>query len=289
MRVVGAALIADVSNSTPLYERVGAQVAFSRIRLRVEELRVQVCKAQGVFVHSKGDDILAFFQNADAAVKVAEIAIARQSEGALKVHAGVSWGNMLLLPSDLYGVPVNIASRLASLAKPHEVLVYGTCFKQLSRPVRETLREVDVLRLKGSTDGKVVYSHVAEDPSGRTANFISRPGKTIKSTDISLKHKTHVKWLTEGGELTFGRASDCDLVVSAPWVSRRHATISVVNGIVEFRDHSTLGSYLRMAQSTETVLRRTSVTLTGTGLISLGAPILQSTEAIIEFSLAGSE
>ncbi|TMV04210.1 FHA domain-containing protein [Ruegeria sediminis] len=285
MRVVGAALIADISNSTPLYEQEGTQRAFREIQLRLDEMRDMVEKAGGTFVHSKGDDILAFFQDADAAVEVARNATAVPPESVLNVHAGISWGTMLQVPNDLFGSPVNMAARLAALAKPREVLVDENCYETLGEVVRGTLRKVDVLHLKGASDSKAVYSHIAEDLLGRTENFMKKLAVSSHHTGIHLKHEAQTELLTEGHELVLGRAPDCDLVVHAPWVSRRHATVSVANGIVEFRDHSTLGSYLSLAQAPEFQILRASVTLIGSGRISLGAPLLNASDAVVRFEV----
>ncbi|WP_370401547.1 FHA domain-containing protein [Sulfitobacter sp. JB4-11] len=284
MQVVGAALMADVSNSTPLFEQAGEQDAFRKISHRLTEMRSQIKELGGVFLHSKGDDVLAYFEQADAAFKMACIATKRTTEDALKVHAGLSWGGMLLLPNDLYGTPVNVASRLASLAKPHEVLVNEALYDQLGASIRGTLREVDRLSLKGSSDRLKVFSRVAEDPAGQTMNFATASPATAHSLKVILSHNAVIKELVEGSEVSLGRAADADIVVSQPWVSRHHATVSVRNGIVVFRDHSTLGSFVRMDAGREIVARRDNVTLIGNGAVSLGAPFEQSLEAVIKYS-----
>lgn len=288
MRVVGAALIADVSNSTPLFERKGEEAALRAISQCLEEMRDQISDAGGVYLHSRGDDVLAFFEDADAALQMAKQATIRTSEGALKVHAGISWGGMLLQPDDLHGTPVNIAARLASLAKSYEVLVYETLHEELSEAMRETLRKVDTLSLKGSSDRLTVYSHLADDASGETVNFAARRTTSDGSLRVTLQHGTCFEELIEGRELSLGRAVDADIVVSQPWVSRQHATVYVMNGIVVFRDHSTLGSFVRMDQGSEIVARRNSITLIGNGLISLGAPFSQSEKSIVKYMQIGN-
>lgn len=284
MQVTGAALMADVSNSTPLFERVGEEGAFREINRCLEEMREQIESLGGVFLHSKGDDVLAYFDDADAALAMARAATRKTGDDALKVHAGISWGTMLRLPNDLYGTPVNIAARLASLAKSHEVLVNETLYNELSASAAYSMREVDQLSLKGSSERLKVYSHLAEDPAGETLNFTSPSTAADGSVHVVLTFDGDTRTLTEGGELSLGRASDSDLVISQPWVSRQHATVSVMNGIVVFRDHSTLGSFVCMDQGREIVARRSSVTLIGNGEVSLGAPFSQSSSAVIRYS-----
>lgn len=286
MRVVGAALIADVSGSTPLYESKGAPRAVQEIRWKINQLRALAEKSGGEFIHSKGDDILVHFSEAGAAVTAIKAMVAGRSDDLLTVHAGVSWGEMLRVPDDLYGSPVNMAARLASLAKPREALVYGTCYDQLDATARTDLRRVDVLQLKGAADIRSVHSYIAGDQAARTETFFSRPGARAQRVGVTLTHGDTVCDLPQGAQMTLGRSAESDLIIPAPWVSRRHATVSVANGIVELRDHSTFGTYLTMAPGTETILRRSAVTLSGSGMISLGAPRQQSDAAVVEFSLA---
>ncbi|MEL6619087.1 MAG: adenylate/guanylate cyclase domain-containing protein [Pseudomonadota bacterium] len=284
MQVIGAAVMADVSGSTRLFEQVGQQRALRGIKECLDDMRVQIHTLGGVFLHSKGDDVLAFFEQAEAALEMAKHATARSQEDALKVHAGLSWGSMLMQTNDLHGTPVNIASRLASLAKPHEVLVYETAYERLSAQARRTLHAVDALSLKGTGARLSVYSHVAEDPSGETLDFTETPGTSDMPLTVTLSHADVVRLVQEGDEIALGRALDADIIVSQPWVSRLHATVSVINGIAVIKDCSTLGSYVRMDEGREVLARRGNVTLIGNGKISLGAPFSRSTQAVIEYT-----
>ena len=288
MRVIGAALMADVSNSTPLFEQEGERRALRTISDRLDALRKQIRDLEGLFLHSKGDDVLAFFDDADAALEMAKSATARNVEDELKVHAGLSWGSMLLHPDDLHGTPVNLAARLAALAKPHEVLVHQTLFDELSDPVRETLREVDVLSLKGSDARLTIYSHVADDKIGDTVDFTATPAASGGQLTVSLNHQGVIVEVSEGEECVLGRAMDGDVIVSQPWVSRLHATVSVVNGIAVLKDCSTLGTFVQMDSGREVLARRGTVTLIGNGRISLGAPLAKSTEAVVEYTQSRS-
>ncbi len=284
MQVVGAAFMADVSNSTPLFEKVGEQEAYREISLCLEEIREQVCDLGGDFLHSKGDDVLAFFKNPDAALEAAKATTRRTSEHTLQVHAGLSWGRMLRLPDDIYGKPVNTAARLASLAKSHEVLVHELFFDQLDMSNRKTLREVDTLSLKGLSKRLKVYSHLAENPAEQTMIIANSSSASIRALRLKLIHNSIIKELSEGQEMSLGRSIDVDLIVSQPWVSRQHATVSLMNGIVVLRDHSSLGSFVRLEEGREILARRESVTLIGNGAVSLGVPFTQSRQAVIRYS-----
>lgn len=285
MRVVGAAVIADISGSTSLYEGTETRVALGEIRARVDRIQQVAEQSGGTFIHSKGDDVLAFFENPNAAVEAAKLMIANRPEDILNVHGGVAWGNMLQQDGDLYGRPVNAAARLASLAKPLEVLVAESCFEILTPAIQGTLRVVDRLRLKGEENTKAVHSFVADDPMERTQLFVSRLGAQATTTRISLSHLGTEMQFGDGRDVKIGRADDNDLVVPAPWVSRSHATISVANGLVEFRDHSSGGSFLIAPDGRETLVRRSAITLSGLGTIAFGAPARDAGNAVIGFAV----
>ncbi|MFV0359813.1 FHA domain-containing protein [Tropicimonas sp.] len=286
MSVIGTAVIADITGSTALYEGVGTQLAFRKIQALLARLRHNAAEHGGEFIHSRGDDILAFFDDPEAAFAAARSMVSNMPEDLLAVHAGLSWGSMLRVPGDLHGRPVNKAARLASLAKPHEVLVATSCYEHLGPAAREFLRSVDTLQLKGVPKGSAVYSFVAEDPMERTQLSFVRRTKAPSGLSITLWHEGKSIELTEARDVTVGRSDDNDIVVSEPWVSRAHATISVANGLVEFRDHSTGGSFLTLSDGSETVVRRSSATLVGSGEISLGAPQGQAGPAVLSFTVA---
>ncbi|UWR21189.1 adenylate/guanylate cyclase domain-containing protein [Sulfitobacter sp. S190] len=284
MQVVGAAVMADVSNSTPLFEALGDAGAVREINRCLTDIRRDIRAREGVFLHSRGDDVLAFFENADAALQTAMAAVRNTRDAVLRVHAGLGWGEMLRVPDDIYGTPVNMAARLSSLAKAGEVLVLEPLYRQLSQSHAQLLREVDVIRLKGSHEPVRVYSYLAEDPADRTLNFAGDTAPSAGRLQVRLMYNNARFDVAEGVELSIGRASDADLVVAAPWVSRNHATVTVMNGIVVLRDHSTSGTYIRMDRGRELHAHRNSVTLLGAGTVSLGAPVGQAREAVIRYA-----
>ena len=56
--VNGAVVMADISGSTPLYERAGNEAAAAAINARIALMRDAVARYEGTFVSAKGDDVL---------------------------------------------------------------------------------------------------------------------------------------------------------------------------------------------------------------------------------------
>jgi adenylate cyclase len=72
--------------------------------------------------------------------------------------------------------------------------------------------------------------------------------------------------------MLIGRSDECDIVLSRPWVSRRHAMLTVRDGKAVLADRSSAGTYVAIAGGHELLLRRESIVLTGRGLISPAMP-----------------
>jgi adenylate cyclase len=72
--------------------------------------------------------------------------------------------------------------------------------------------------------------------------------------------------------MLIGRSDECDIVLARPWISRKHASLTVRDGKAILADRSSSGTWLTIAGGHELVLRRESVVLTGNGLISPAMP-----------------
>ena len=79
--------------------------------------------------------------------------------------------------------------------------------------------------------------------------------------------------------LSIGRSAECDVVIDRSWVSRQHALVTVRHGRVHVEDRSSSGTYVSMRGSHEFFMRRETVVLTGSGIIS---PALRPTDADAE-------
>ena len=73
-----------------------------------------------------GDGILAMFDGPARAVRCAQQLLdAAQNQG-ITLRAGLHTGEIEVRPSDLAGIAVHIANRIATLADPNEILVSRT-------------------------------------------------------------------------------------------------------------------------------------------------------------------
>jgi hypothetical protein len=83
--------------------------------------------------------------------------------------------------------------------------------------------------------------------------------------------------------LTLGRQSGCDIEVVACHVSRHYAHIEDLNGGFALIDQSTNGTYIRFDDGGQIHVMRDRITLSGTGIISLGKKMLKRKPNLIYF------
>jgi adenylate cyclase len=158
-----AIVVVDVVESVRLMQANEADV-IDRWRRFVHSVRTEVLPTHGGrLVKSLGDGLLLEFENVQAAVassfelqrRVAPINVARPPDQAIRLRIGAHVAEIIEDDLDIYGAGVNLAARLATLARPSDIVVsaelrdelvdgldaeledLGECFvKHLSEPVR---------------------------------------------------------------------------------------------------------------------------------------------------------
>jgi class 3 adenylate cyclase len=271
-----AILLADISGSTPLYEAVGDARAQRQISGELARMQTAVTAEGGVCVRQKGDDVLGCFAEPSRAFRAVRAMLSRPHDHALRIHAGLHYGPVVLAGGDIFGEAVNLTARLAALANADEALFSRSFVDQLPRPEAAGLRPLDRIRLKGVSSPIEVYSFVDEDPavqtqvpSGRT-EIRAAPASWLPATAVTIV-RTHERDSCRCGEsdtVLIGRSDECDIVLSRPWISRKHALVTVRDGKAVLADRSSSGTYVAIDGGHELLLRRETILLTGNGVIS---------------------
>ncbi|MEM9222299.1 MAG: adenylate/guanylate cyclase domain-containing protein [Pseudomonadota bacterium] len=282
-----AVLLADITGSTTLYESVGDDEAARRVFMCIDFMREQIEHNDGVFVSAKGDDVLATFEDCDAALAAAESILAGLPNCGLSVHAGLHYGPLVSTRGDIFGDTVNMTARLASTANPGEALISGDLSALLSPERARGLSRISTIVFKGKSQPVEVFSlnrdkNVAGIHSTTVELFTPQQDRT--QVTVTYGHERFVA--EDGATFTIGRAPDNDLVIPMPWVSRRHATIAVADGRVQFVDSSSYGSYLILADAVEVAVHREATLLAGSGRISPGMSFSQPKAAVISFNVS---
>jgi class 3 adenylate cyclase len=126
-------LFADIVDSTALTERLGDAAFRAKARGLDGALRAVIRENAGTPIEGKllGDGVLAVFTSVRQAIEAALACGAAGSHAGLPLHLGLHAGDVIRESdpdgrSNVYGGAVNIASRIAGLSAPGEVLVWDT-------------------------------------------------------------------------------------------------------------------------------------------------------------------
>lgn len=264
-------LIADITGSTKLYEQLSDLDALAQISMILARMRETIEEFGGHCVKSQGDDTLSFFPDADQAFLAARSMIEGEWSYGLAIHAGLFWGDVLSQDADIYGDAVNTAARLASLAKPSEVLIGDTVFDLLSKKNSSLCVSMGGIKLKGKKSLIQVHSFAISDMSTQTVLSGSQDDATGRRTEsVTLNTPDAAMILTDAESAKIGRSAECNIVLDQPWVSREHGSFELRAAQLEYTDHSSSGSTVITAEGQEFAIHRRSMLLNGEGVVLMG-------------------
>ena len=125
-RVLATVLFTDIVNSTRRAETIGDRAWHDVLDRHNALVRREISRHRGHEVRTMGDGFLATFDGPARSIRCA-LAINEGVEAlGLQVRAGLHTGEVEMTDDDLSGIAVNIAARVATMAKPGQVLVSNT-------------------------------------------------------------------------------------------------------------------------------------------------------------------
>ena len=157
-------MFADVAGSTAMYENMGDDLARERISKALNALISISRRYNGNLVKTIGDEILVYFTDIDMAVFAAK-AIQEAMEDdrspetiGVSIRIGMQYGSAILEGDDIFGDTVNVAARVASMAKARQILcTQEIAFLVKNGDLSNNMRPYDRLRVKGRNEQLDVY------------------------------------------------------------------------------------------------------------------------------------
>lgn len=145
---VGFVDLVDFTRSSRAWDSSTLQRLLERFE---RDTSLRVTAAGGRVVKTLGDEVLYAAANASAAVEVAlQTAEAHEADEELPaVRAGVALGPVLIRLGDVFGQPVNLASRLTDEARPGTVLVDDLAAAELAEVSSYTVRPLRRRSVRG--------------------------------------------------------------------------------------------------------------------------------------------
>lgn len=288
-----AVLFADLAGSTGLYERIGDVAAKKLVDECLDRLTANAAASEGIVIKTIGDELMLRFPSADCA---AVAAIAMQSENrkmqsSFSLRIGFHYGPVISENNDVFGDAVNIAARLAQLARNGQILTSEESVQRLDVSRKQYARPFDFEKLRGKSQAIRIFELMWEPPKEVT--------RLVKTDDTSSPHP-HIeiarairlaarngqrRFTPEDAPITVGRDSICMFIIASEFASRVHVNIEYRRGKFILLDRSTNGTYVTPEGDSEIFLKGESVPLTRTGIISLGSPLLSQTGEVLRYQL----
>ncbi len=275
----------DITGSSQLYVDVGDDRARLLVAATLEHWSVLVAKNDGQVIQLRGDGMLCTFAAVggavDAVVGMRDMSYAPP----LSMHAGIHAGPLLQDSDQLYGDMVNVAARLADIAKKAEIVMSAIARAQLPDAERFNLRLISGVPIKGKAEPIDVF--LLPDPKQRLTEYRPPVKPVASGKGLKLRYAGKAFIIdADSPKCLIGRDDDCKLKVEHALVSRRHASVEYVLGKFFLHDHSTNGTYVDDGDGGGPALARREICqLKGRGVISLGVEPSSNPDHVIVFSM----
>ncbi|WP_298213144.1 adenylate/guanylate cyclase domain-containing protein [Acidovorax sp.] len=304
MSLLSTVVFADISGSTSLYETLGNERATEVVTQVTQWIGDTIESHGGRVVKKLGDGALCVFGDAASAV-AATTAMQRLHQARLsrwpqplrmEIRVGVSTGEVVDVDGDCYGDAVNVASRLCERAGPAEIWATEATVLQAGDASDARYRKLGLMEIRGKADSLMLYQvewRENQEPDSLTmqAALVSNyaPMDSILGQIQFSWHGVNLSFSSSDAPVHVGRATDVQLCVNDPRVSRLHARIDWRNSGFVLTDLSSFGTWVRFDGSDAPVrLRRDACILHGSGKIALGVSFSEPSAPVMNFQVVGT-
>ena len=217
-----------------------------------------------------GDGALCTFASSDDAYCTARPYPGIARGASLKVRIGFHIGPVIMTDDDVFGATVNLASRLAAMASPGEILMSRSCVDTLHPAYRSNTQRLNSAVMKGSVDAVEIYRTLG-DPENITVavGSFGTPWKRVGILTLTYRG-SNPTWTRPPVPCSLAAIPDAVWWCNSDWASRRHATLEIQNSRFTLTDHSTNGTFCLDHSQRLQVLKRQATYLLTIGIISLG-------------------
>ena len=282
-------LFADISGSTKLYDTLGDTRAKALVDECIGIMRSIVARYKGRVIKTIGDEVMCILPDADSGhlaatdmqLKVSSLEVVGNVRRAIRV--GFHFGAVIEENGDVFGDTVNMAARMAGLAKGMQIITTRATVDRLSPALRSSTRGIAALSVKGKGDDVDVCEVIwqAGEDLTMATDCIAQAAKAVK---LQLKHGAKEFVLEQANSgIAVGRDASCQIVLADRMASRVHARIERRRDKFFLVDQSTNGTFVNFVGEAEIVLRREEVMLRGQGRVTFGHSLSESAEETLDF------
>lgn len=288
-------LFADICGSTSLYDQLGDELARRLVAGCIGIMSGVVEVFQGHIIKTIGDEILCVFPTPEAGM-LAACAMQKEVEGNtyeggnhLQIRVGFHYGSFICEGGDIYGDTVNVAARIASMARKHQIMTSQAVVDALPDALQRKTQRLMAAEFKGKQAEFEIFivNWDEEDNACTQIQVRSMAQKQEAKSALTLQYGDHRFVINKDRkQAMIGRGSNCDLVIASTLASRQHAGIEFRLGKFFIVDQSANGTWVRTADGHVEHITRQEMILRGAGLISLGQAFSEASTELIEYSVA---
>lgn len=286
-----AILFADIAGSTGLYEQSGDTVALKAVVNCLECLKTAALANAGRVVKTIGDELMVVFDTAANAILAAN---AMQSgfektvggKAGIKLRIGCHFGPVIEAEGDCFGDTVNLAARLTALATPDQILTSRETWEALPSYLQATCRKLYATAVKGRKGKVTIIEALWKQDQGQTLLSDNSAADEVRSRDAKITYRGR-SWKADAQhpEVTIGRDSTSTVVVTAATASRHHASVVLRQEKIIIVDQSSNGTFVRLQNGQELLLRHEELVLAGRVLVGLGASPAASGDEFLSITI----
>ena len=288
-----AIMFSDVAGSTSLYDTLGNDTAEYIIGKCIQNLITITNRNRGQLIKTIGDEIMCRFDDPNDAARAAiEMQLATDSDESttLAIRIGMHYGTAIEKDNDIFGDAVNVAARMAGIAKAKQIITTDEMVEELSNDLSEQSRFFDRAKVKGKEKELKIFQVLWEKESKVTRFATSHEMQKVAASMVAivLNFNSQEKLYTDADmtkAIVIGRDTSCDISINANYASREHVNLEFRRGKFVLIDHSTNGTHIRFKGQGDIFIRREELPLIGEGIISLGEQIIEDSPTLISFSI----
>lgn len=284
-------LFADISGSTKLYDTLGDVSAKRLVDECISIMRAVVAQFGGRVIKTIGDEVMCVLPGADAGFLAAtdmQLRVSSLPEVAgvkRAIRVGFHFGAVIEENNDVFGDTVNLAARMAGLAKGNQIITTLATVEKLAPPLRASSRRIAALSVKGKGDDVEVYEVIwqaGEDLTMTTPSIFPKS----KECRLQLVHGGQTSTVEHSNSgITMGRDPTCEIVIADPMASRQHARVERRRENFYLIDQSTNGTFVAIVGQADISLRRDELMLRGKGRITFGHSAESPAEDFVDFAV----
>ena len=275
----GVVLFADIARSTQIYEQLGDRLAQKLVDECISRLSETTRRNRGEVIKTIGDEVMCTFQHPDDAIRAAvemNRAVDRPSGQdnpqipSVQVAIGMHCGPVIRTGGDVFGDTVNVAARIAKLAKPRQILLTDPVSQSIEKASIESIRHVDTDTIRGKS-GQMRIAEYLWEPKDATVLLKRSALPESARAGLELSWGRHLITVdSQQPAVSLGRQSHNELILNYERISRSHARIEHRRGRFYLVDHSSNGTYIQRPGEEVVFIKRDETQLSGSGIISLG-------------------